>query len=67
MDKETCVPRSCGRSFVVLYNEVRPHGAIGHKVPISLLNHKWRRQPAIVKRPGNSTFRRSKEWYRSTR
>lgn len=21
------------------YNEVRPHGAIGHKVPISLTNH----------------------------
>lgn len=21
------------------YNEVRPHGAIGHKVPITLLNH----------------------------
>jgi len=21
------------------YNEVRPHGAIGHKVPISLINH----------------------------
>lgn len=25
---------------------------------------RWRRQPAIVKQPENSTFRRSKEWYR---
>jgi putative transposase len=32
------------------YNEIRPHGAIGHKVPISLLNQ-WCHQPAIVKRP----------------
>ncbi|RWA97020.1 MAG: hypothetical protein EOR78_35155 [Mesorhizobium sp.] len=32
------------------YNEVR---AIRHKVPISLLQ--WRGQPAIVRRPGNST------------
>ncbi|MBY3313590.1 transposase, partial [Rhizobium laguerreae] len=31
-------PPSCGCSVVVLYNEVRPHGAIGNKVPISLLN-----------------------------
>ncbi len=26
---------------------------------------RWRHQPAIVKRPGNSTFRRSREWDRS--
>lgn len=38
MDKKARVPRSCGRCVVVLYNEVRPHGAIGHKAPISLLN-----------------------------
>ena len=28
------------------YNEVRPHGAIGNKVPISLLKSCWRPQPA---------------------
>lgn len=27
---------------------------------------RWRHQPAIVTRPGNSTFRRSREWDQST-
>ena len=29
--------RSRGRSVVELYNEQRPHGAIGNKVPITLM------------------------------
>jgi len=48
------------------YNEVRPHGAIGHKPPISLLKSRWRHQPAVVKKAGNTTFWRSKEWIRTT-
>ena len=43
------------------YNEERPHGAIGHKPPIMLLNSPWRSQPAIVSKPENSSFRRSKD------
>lgn len=27
-DKETCVPRSCGCSFLVLFNTVRPHSSL---------------------------------------
>ncbi|MER9978158.1 hypothetical protein NKJ60_30810, partial [Mesorhizobium sp. M0085] len=34
MDKETCVPRSRGRSLVVLYNAERPHEAIDGAVPL---------------------------------
>jgi hypothetical protein len=37
-DKEPREERSCGRSQTLLYNEVRPHSAIGNKAPISLLN-----------------------------
>ncbi|MER9345381.1 hypothetical protein NKI41_32645, partial [Mesorhizobium sp. M0601] len=32
-DKETCVPRSRGRSLVVLYNRSRPHSALGYITP----------------------------------
>jgi hypothetical protein len=38
VDKEPREERSCGRSQALLYNEVRPHSAIGNKAPISLLN-----------------------------
>src|SRR3954454_21687143 len=38
IDKELREERSCGRSKTSLYNEVRPHSAIGNKAPISLLN-----------------------------
>ncbi|ABC89597.1 hypothetical conserved protein [Rhizobium etli CFN 42] len=37
-DTKAREPRSRGCSVVVLYNEERPHGAIGNKVPISLVN-----------------------------
>jgi hypothetical protein len=30
--------------------------------PIMLLNQRWRNQPAIVKKPENSSLRRSKRW-----
>ncbi len=33
MDKETCVPRSRGRSLVVLYNTARPHSSLGYQTP----------------------------------
>lgn len=33
--------------------------------PDLVAQSRWRRQPAIVRKPGNSTFRRSREWYRS--
>ncbi|MER9134304.1 IS3 family transposase, partial [Mesorhizobium sp. M0768] len=33
MDKETCVPRSRGRSLVVLYNTARPHSQIAWQTP----------------------------------
>lgn len=39
MDREARAPgRSRGCCVAELYNEERPHAAIGHKVPISLLN-----------------------------
>jgi hypothetical protein len=38
-DKEPREERSCGRSQTSLYNEERPHGAIGNKPPILLQNH----------------------------
>jgi putative transposase len=36
------------------YNEVRPHGAIGNKVPISLLNPFGETSPPGVKKAENS-------------
>jgi putative transposase len=36
------------------YNEVRPHGAIGNKVPISLLNPAGDTNPPTEKKPENS-------------
>ncbi|MER9580198.1 IS3 family transposase, partial [Mesorhizobium sp. M0400] len=33
MDKETCVPRSRGRSLVVLFNTARPHSSLGYQTP----------------------------------
>lgn len=36
MDRESRTLRSCGRSGAPLYNEHRPHSAIGQKVPIQL-------------------------------
>jgi len=52
MDREARVPPacpSCGRSLAAFYNEDRPHGAIGHKPPISLQNpgDAARRSPAV--------------------
>src|SRR3981189_326702 len=38
IDKEPREERSCGGSQTSLYNEVRPHSAIGNEAPISLLN-----------------------------
>ena len=38
------------------YNEVRPHGAIGNKVPISLLNPAGDTSPSAVKKVENSSF-----------
>lgn len=40
------------------YNEVRPHGSIGHKLLTSSLNLCWRHPPAIVQRPGHHSGRR---------
>ena len=34
--------------------------------PDLVAQSRWRRQPAIVRKPGNSTFRWSRKWYRST-
>ena len=42
------------------YNEERPHGAIGQKTPDYVAQSPWRSQPAIVRKPENSTLRRSK-------
>ncbi|WP_292572350.1 helix-turn-helix domain-containing protein [Mesorhizobium sp.] len=39
--------------------------ALQLQVPDLVAQSRWRRQPAIVRKPGNSTFRRSREWYRS--
>jgi hypothetical protein len=38
---DTAAPeiRYCGRSQALLYNEERPHEAIGQQPPIMLLNH----------------------------
>lgn len=36
-DIEVPEPRSRGCSVALLYNEVRPHSAIGNKPPISLM------------------------------
>lgn len=33
MDKETRVPRSRGRSLVVLFNTARPHSSLGYQTP----------------------------------
>ncbi|RWM43777.1 MAG: hypothetical protein EOR79_36370 [Mesorhizobium sp.] len=33
MDKEARVPRSRGRSLVVLYNTARPHSSLGYQTP----------------------------------
>ena len=44
------------------YNEERPHRAIGNKVPIS---SRRRHRPALVMKPENSCFRRSKDWVRT--
>ncbi len=38
------------------YNEVRPHGAIGNKVPISLLNPAGATSPSAAKKAENSSF-----------
>jgi hypothetical protein len=38
-DKEPREERSCGRSQTSLYNEERPHGAIGNRPQILLQNH----------------------------
>jgi putative transposase len=46
------------------YNEERPHGAKG---PDSVAESLWRNQPAIVTKPENSTFRRSRKWSRISR
>jgi integrase-like protein len=40
------------------YNEERPHGAIGQKTPISLLNHAGAAR--LREEPEKSTLRRSK-------
>jgi hypothetical protein len=40
------------------YNEKRPHGAIGQKTPTM---SRRRSQPALVRKPENSTLRRSKD------
>ena len=39
------------------YNELRPHGAIGQKVPIALLNRDGASSPSSRSYPENSTFR----------
>lgn len=38
------------------YNEVRPHGAIGNKVPISLLNPTGDISPSVATKAENSSF-----------
>jgi len=48
------------------YNEEQPYGTIGNKPPITLQNHDGAAQPAIVKEPENSSFRRSKVRPQST-
>jgi putative transposase len=49
------------------YNEVRPHGAIGQKPPISLLNHDGASSLPSWERPENSNLRRSKVGDQTTR
>ena len=43
------------------YNEERPHGAIGQKPPIALVNHDGAPSPPLVIKPEKSSFRRSKD------
>lgn len=38
------------------YNEIGPHGAIGNKVPISLLNPAGVTSPSVATKAGNSSF-----------
>ncbi len=38
------------------YNEVRPHGAIGNKVPMSLLNPAGDTSPSVATKAENSSF-----------
>jgi len=52
-------PREKMEDWCKYYNEERPHGSIGQMPPIVLLNQRWRNQPAIVKKPENSSLRRS--------
>ena len=46
------------------YNEDRPHGAIGHKPPISLHNPVGVTSPSPGRKAGNSTRRCSNKWVR---
>jgi putative transposase len=48
------------------YNEIRPRGAVGNKVPISLIIRRHHRH-AVVTNPENSSFKQSEEWLRSER
>ena len=47
------------------YNEVRPHGAIGNRSPISLQNPDDAPSPSSLKQARNSTLGRSKDWVQS--
>lgn len=58
-DKEASAPPSCGSSVIELYNEERPHGAIGNKVPIMLTKPGGVTSPSPCAKPENCAFGRS--------
>jgi hypothetical protein len=48
MNRRPRDPRSCGRSVAALYNEIRPHSAIGNQVPAAL--HRTAGNPIACRR-----------------
>ena len=61
-DRELPGTRSRGRSQALLYNEVRPHGALGNKPPVSLMTSRRRSQPADVTKPGKLYLPAVQRW-----
>ena len=61
-DKEGLGAQSCGRSQTLLYNEDRPHGAIGNKPPASLMSSRRRIQPAGVTKAGKLYLPAVQRW-----
>ena len=51
-DRELLELRSCGRCVAVLYNEDWPHGAVGNKPPITLMNPGGAPSPVTVIKAG---------------